>query len=523
MEQSKNIQNNSRNLVQLLNLPACQQILIVGNEIRHWQRIFPMSSFCKDLDSREQDFGPFDLILYHCHCSADTKKLFNHLSLLNRIVKQEGRLLLIAPNAYSIKNIKRLKQGLRPFINSELHCNRITIPKTLKAANFSQIQEFIAIPALENSQELVSAASPFLELPFYWHPLLHIAHRIKVFPFLADGYYYIAGQVPLEKSQLFKEISYVLSSKNEHSVDQYSIGRIDMRLRGSMILFVSEKLTGCNFIVRIVSNLYHQKIVRRNKEFIIGLEAFKDLPASIKTMIPQHIGEFRSEESIIYVETLLGGILAWKRNSGTRRKRIYNEATDFILRFQLGTQRKIKISHNELKKIFEMDLANLANCTIVSSNLKDKVIKTINKIQNLLFGREVVLVASHGDYGYGNILVDAKTGKMTGVIDWDTGRNCDLPGIDLLNMEVQRIKSENKIRLSDAFVKLVSYILKWGSLDNKNNYQKYFKINFNMIPIVLYLTLIRYMTRAAQYPEVFSLEQDDFLKTFNLFSKMLSL
>jgi hypothetical protein len=71
------------------------------------------------------------------------------------------------------------------------------------------------------------------------------------------------------------------------------------------------------------------------------------------------------------------------------------------------------------------------------------------RLRERTVGRNAVVVWAHGDYGYGNVLVDSR-GDVTGIIDWSTGREEELGGIDRLNFEVQRYRIEEGRPLVDA-------------------------------------------------------------------------
>ncbi len=138
-------------------------------------------------------------------------------------------------------------------------------------------------------------------------------------------------------------------------------------------------------------------------------------------------------------------------------------------------------------------------------------------------GKECFLTVSHGDYGYGNILLNPRSGELTGVIDWDTGRKDDFPGIDYLNLAVQRIRTERDCTVTTAFEEVFNLVNRQGSLDEGDFYASEFNVNGDLLKVVLYVSLIRYMSRAAQYPEVFISEQIEYKKSLQSLEKLAPL
>jgi hypothetical protein len=500
----------------LLDAPSTPLVLIVGVQLERWRSVFPESRFVETLNDIQETAEFYDLIIYHCESVATREELEKELSDLHGMLRPTGHLLLYALNAYSLRALKKVREG---SLFRTLRCGRKGYRKSLVRAGFAGIYEYLALPTLEAAEEMVATGSRFLELPHYWHPLFHLAQRLGLFPSIADGYMFIAGNRSLEEGRLLRTVARLMSSAGGQSVDRCTLERFDLRLRGALVLFMKNHKTGQHVVVRVVSDPETREIISRNQGFLTDLQASLDLPANIRVLLPRPMGECRVGDSDIYVESLLEGVLAWKVNRARLRKRIQAEAAEFIFQFQYGTRRKVRLDTPELNELFDVDLARLEGCHEVNPNLQKTVAETVDKIRQSLYGREVFLTASHGDYGYGNILVDARTSELKGVIDWDTGRVRDLPGIDYLNMEVQRIRIESGCELSTAFRSVAANTLKCGSLDLKYNYQQYLAVTSDLLPELISLALIRYVTRSVQYPEVFSPEQSQYIDAFETLSR----
>lgn len=506
------------NLLLLLDLrPECR-VLIIGAQIQRWRSAFLNSCFQERLSRHPPVAETFDLILYHAACANTHMQLHVQLRELKRLAGPSGRLVIFAKNFYSFAKLKTIRSRGWKWSGGGLRCGRGGYRRLLAESGLVNCREFLPFPTIEDTEELIVSGSRFLELPHYWHPLFHLARRIGFFPVIADGYIYFAGPAMLEQGRLLKAVANLLSSTGDQEAVSCTLERFDLRMRGTLVLFVIEQNSGRNVIVRVVSDQRSRDIVCRNQEFLYGLHTNVDLPVSVKALLPQPLGDFSMAASTIYVETLLEGVLAWKVNRVHLRKRIHAETAEFILDLQQSTRCKVRLGTTELNEIFAADLARLASCPGVNPHLHECIVGVVRKIRQALHGREIFLAASHGDYGYGNILVDARTGGLKGVIDWDTGRVRDLPGLDFLNLEVQRTRTETGSGLSNAFETVFSLALERSSLDANGNYQTHFGVSADLLPSFLYLALFRFLTRAAQYPKVFAAEQVEYLRALEYLS-----
>jgi hypothetical protein len=516
--------HNSRgnNLALLLDSFPVGRVLVLGKLLQGWEKIFIGSSYSPKFSFKIEDFGIYDIILYHCSCAKSNKELKIQLTILQRLVTASGWVIIFAPNIYSFLSFKNKKNTHRP-VKEGLDYSLIGYRRILKEVGIVEYKECLALPSLGSIEELVTVGSRFLELPHYWHPLIHLARLCKIFPLIADGFIFFAGRLPIERGLLLGKVGNLLQSCSRQLSNTYTIERLDLRIRGAMVLFLVEKESSQHLIVRVVSDHETDKVVRRNQEFLKLLQHNSDLPDELKTLLPYPYGECDLNGSIIYVESLMTGAPAWKVNRVRLRKHIQDEAEEFIFRLQISTSRKIRLDNDKLDNLFAIDKVCLADCTLINRQLYERILEAIQAIRQRLVGQTVFFVVSHGDYGYGNILVDPKTGQLKGVIDWDTGRKDDLPGIDYLNLLVQKYRSEWGYGVDEAFIQACSEVIHRGELDEKGFYRSQFDIFGELLSTILYCGFIRYMSRAAQYPDVFAMEQEGYLKILSFLEDYLPL
>jgi len=346
--------------------------------------------------------------------------------------------------------------------------------------------------------------------------LLRIANRLGYYHIAAEGYFILCSRQHLEKRRLLKKITVHLNqTKKYHHSGSYAVHRIDFRLRGALILFIYEEKSNQTFILRVVSDAKTDKIVRRNQEFLHNLRSLPNLTEQIVKLIPEPLGEFVHDDSTVFIETMVPGILAWKVNRGKLKKHIYKQTTDFIEILNILTKSKFQLDDKRLNQLFDQDLKRINILTEITPHLKKQFEKVVLEIKRVLKGQEIFLSYSHGDFGYGNILVNPRSGRLTGVIDWDTGRKFELVGIDFINLEIQKNRIENHNEFFTAFSKTSNSIISRKSLDRNGRYQSEFGIKDYMLNLLLAVSLVRYMSRSAQYPEVFSAEQNNYKRAID--------
>ncbi|MDZ7833620.1 MAG: aminoglycoside phosphotransferase family protein [Desulfobacterales bacterium] len=373
-------------------------------------------------------------------------------------------------------------------------------------------KEFVGIPKYQAAEEMIVPGSQFLEIPPHAHAVYRLAAHMQRYHWIADGRIYLISNRGLENRTVVKTAAGQIQGFLNNQECVCIVERFDMRLRGSLVIFITEQNTRKNFITRLVSDPYVQKIVRRNQDFLNFLHKSSRLSAAIKKKLPEPISEKEDAAHTLFTETLIQGRLAWKINQGGLRKVIFAEAVEFITTLQLSMRQSMLLTPDHAEEFFSADVQRICKVKACDPELMAGVLRVVKKMRRILSGRTFFLTISHGDYGYGNILVHPVTGHLAGVIDWDTGRVNDLPGIDYLNLVVQKKRSESGHSVARAFSEASEEIWRKGALDDKDCYAQEFDLTGEPLKIILYACLIRYMSRAAQYPEVFIREQGDYLE-----------
>ena len=125
------------------------------------------------------------------------------------------------------------------------------------------------------------------------------------------------------------------------------------------------------------------------------------------------------------------------------------------------------------------------------------------------------LSASHGDYGYGNIITDPRNGRLNGVIDWDTGRKREFVGVDIINLMIQK----HRVRQGEDFYQLIKKLdLQFCNelSSNMSDFMDQFNLDCHRLRLLLSVAIIRYISRSAQFTAFFESEKNAYSKILEL-------
>lgn len=505
------------NLLLLMDLPQISNVLIIGEKLASWRLVFRNADYSERLFTPVDASVAYGLILYHSD-SADSRRMFNDdLRRARRLLASNGSMLLFAENFHAVKHLKLLLHGRLGFLGKGPRYSQSGYRKALEGAGFESTHCFLPLPGLIRPVELVLAGSKMLELPHCRHPLLHLEHRLMGYLALVDGFVFLCGPNSLGSSYPLQAVNEVIARHLKIPVANCVVERLDIRLRGAFVLFLTETHTGRCFIVRLVADCNLDEIVGKNHAFLGYLRTGAALAAALMEKLPRPITRMEHDGSIVYVETMVAGMLAWKANRGRLRPRIYNDAVDFLRQVHHASRQHSTLSAETLDTLLSDDFARLTNGTVLAPEFRERVAALLNALRDRLIDSEMDLVVSHGDFGYGNILVDPHHGDLQGVIDWDTGRAKDFPGVDLINLLVQKERVETGCAVLPAFAALVGG---GGTERVPCDYRSALTmlgIPEELHSCIVHLGFIRYLARSAQYPKLFRQEhKEDFRQTLDL-------
>jgi aminoglycoside phosphotransferase (APT) family kinase protein len=119
-------------------------------------------------------------------------------------------------------------------------------------------------------------------------------------------------------------------------------------------------------------------------------------------------------------------------------------------------------------------------------------------------GAERTRVWAHGDFGYGNAMVDPRTGALRGIIDWDQAR-VDLAGVDLLNFLVQREMGARACSFLAAFTDVARRVATGGfrAVHPSVDYEERLGLSPAERRDLVGWAALRMAERAIRYPRLF--------------------
>lgn len=500
-----------RNLLSLLALDSESPILIVGKGLGTWKGVFPQAQYCTTIHSIPNEPEKYDLVLLDCSSAGSTGDLVHVLVQIERRMSGKGALILLARNRFSFERMKGLIKPAAP--NNDEHAYSYNqIMNVITRASFPHVHVFLPFSGNDAAQgidEMVTPGSRFLEIPHYTHFLMKRIHSMGKYHLLHDRFAVLCMHRDLLQNALFERIRTALGESGIQGGASLQLERVDIRDRGALVLFVKETNTSKHFIARVVHSQEIKKIIRKNHSFLQWLHQSNNVPDAVKAKIPTPLAELSFQENHVFIESLMPGILAWKVNSRSLKDRILKESIQFTLDLNISTERKYSIDQKLFSNLFYEDEKRISESVCCTDKFKRLFDENIANIKDAITGQDMWLSISHGDYGYGNILVDPYNGRLQGVIDWDTGKKQEFAGIDIINLLIQNIRADQNVGFYHSVENIAMHL--YSMLPDIAD--SYIRIHLGLddtkVRLLLQIAVIRYISRSAQYPAVFQTEQDE--------------
>lgn len=510
-----------RNLLSLFALDSASPILIMGEGLRAWKDVFPQARYCTTIHSIPDEHVKYDLILMEGSSAGSAGKLGQVLAQIKQRMSGYGALILLARNRFSFERMKRLIKPAAP--NSDGHAYSYSqIINAVTSASFPHVYFFLTSSgdkAVQGIDEMVTPGSRFIEIPHYSHFLMKYIHSMGKYHLVHDRFAVLCMNRDLLQNALFERIRTALVESGIPGGASLHLERVDIRDRGALVLFVKETNTSNHFIARVVHSQEIKTIIRKNHSFLQWLQQNNNVPDAVKTKIPNPLAELSFHENHVFIESLMPGILAWKANRKSLKSRIFEDSMQFILDLMIATSQNVTLDEASLDDLFREDEYRVNDSECCPDGFKKLFNQKLALIKRMAADQDMWLSASHGDYGYGNILVDSHDGRLLGVIDWDTGRKQEFAGVDIMNLMIQKTRTE---RNADFF-QAVEYLYKRTSFGLHSHVFDSMKTHFDTdkskAGLLFSIAIIRYISRSAQYPAVFLSEQGEYIKALNLINE----
>lgn len=215
----------------------------------------------------------------------------------------------------------------------------------------------------------------------------------------------------------------------------YCLAELHLRARGAAVAMVGT--TAGRRAVRIVPDEGLQAVVHRNHETLSDLRRAMRNDSEFLRLTPTPLFAEHHESNLVLAESSLPGTLAWRVATDGMAAIIYENTRQFLRRLEEAAPPPVELTQRRIDELFGEDQRRLREARFVDEDVRSMIADEFRRARAGLASASLRLHVSHGDFGYGNILVEPTTGALQGVIDWDTARLVDLPGLDRVNLEIQ--------------------------------------------------------------------------------------
>lgn len=288
--------------------------------------------------------------------------------------------------------------------------------------------------------------------------------------------------------------------------ESYQLHRILLRSRGALMLSLQNRV-GERHIARLCGSADIAAVVGKNCEALNQLHQNQYLPTFCRQRIPRVIAH--SAET--FIEEQLPGVLGWQLIDMTQPPAgtILSDAWEFSLGLSIATAKETNVSPDLVQRLIGNDIQFLQGFFAGDTQLLNTLTDFQEQLNQALVAQTLPIVTAHGDYGYGNLLCDPATGRLTGVIDWDTCRDTELPGIDFLNLLIQHLRMQVGLATAPRSV------FAWLNADSAEPVEirlalrKLFHVDEQSLPLYIRIAVLHLMGRDFRYRVPGSLNQEE--------------
>ncbi|MDQ6770234.1 MAG: aminoglycoside phosphotransferase family protein [Gemmatimonadota bacterium] len=484
----------------LLSQSSTARVLLLGEDLNDWEGDFERyfrnlvhPRIARDLEAALSEREPFQLILASLGGIAGASH--DSMALLQRLrnaVSRDGSLILLAENRLALARLAR-SGSHHP---SDGKTTAGSCRRRLRRAGFERVEEYLPLPRLSGAEEFVNARYGDVVLPSDASAIETALNKIGLLPMFSEGWYNICSRAEGGTAGLLAHIAAQLNASSGLR-ESVVIERFDLRERGALVLLLHTTLAGRRLVCRITTDERSDQTVRRNAEWTERIHRSADISPEIKRCVPKPIAGFLFDHGTQYVEELIGGTIAWKLATRSQFEPVMLEGMfDFLREFNRQTAVQVSIDETLFARLSTSPHA-------ISMDHETELLTNalIQRLRRRTLGTVRQIVWSHGDFGYGNAIVDPRTGSLLGIIDWDQARE-DLVGVDLLNFLFLRAQILGSAGLSEPFAGIAGRIADNGlpSVGTGSGYEAEFPaVAHQRLELLGWVTL-RVAQRAATYP-----------------------
>jgi len=293
------------------------------------------------------------------------------------------------------------------------------------------------------------------------HSILHFIADTKLSSFIMPSFMIVASPTDNLKSVLIDAIrDAVGSSANFHWLGSAMDGRVVAHFKTEKEHVIARTSTSDSADRRVRNNWSHLHLLS------------DQAGGQCKDKIPKPITAFACMKRLVTLETMLPGtpipqVSKFKKDITLKEMESFLDCLHGIPDDYHNHTNKQSNANN--LSDFLNDLIYRVNNLLIS----DRYAPLPNEIINILFNHPDLEKATigriHGDFTPSNILINKKTGQVTGVIDWDVSEAKAATFIDYMHFNVWMTVIYNKSGWEEVMISMGKTIL----AKEKNNYNSY--------------------------------------------------
>lgn len=485
-------------LATLLGAPAHGRVLLVGPGLERWHRDLAAHFYlcCPVPSAAEAESallpGAWRLVVWAAAEGEDVSP--RTLARVHQALHPDGTLLLLAPNRFALRALAR-----RPLAAMAGDARSAAgWRRALRAAGFAGVETYLPLPSLAEAEEYAAPGEGEVALRADAPWGRRAAAALCVYEALHEGYAFLASAGPQGGTRR-------LLRRLEEGLEDALPGvrlvpqRFDLRERGALVLLLRDGTSDARLASRVAAG-DAARAAARNASWTARVAEDGRIAAWARERVPRPRASFPAGGGTAFIEDRVRGVVGWKV---ARVPRLRRAAAADLVRFALhlgeGTAQARRMEAGELLRLGGGDAPAPADgeCARLLADLRAGLVEG-------MAGRERRTCLAHGDFGYGNALVQGATGRLNGVVDWD-GAGEDLAGVDALNFAVQARRVEAGLSLPAALEDAGAAFVRGGfAAVGAPELARWLPLDGPARAELAAWTVLRMTVRAARHPHLFA-------------------
>ena len=369
-------------------------------------------------------------------------------------LSERGECVISVRNHNFLKNLVRRNRwlkGLARRLGRDVRDRRATVRsaslyRTLRSARKAQLphqQLYFLHPSQASPKEIVGWGRT--EPTETRHPLVRALGR------LGAGKHFYASAIIVAKrnteqssfvEQLLRHIQEELALRGTPAIDHCAISN------GNTALFSIHLDQNHKAILRLP--LCQAGLLRTDTVRSMLQRAHEISSESVRMLLPKVVsyGTFRQQPYLL--RTYLPGADARSSlKSHVDRVHVVADAAEVLLHWCQDLQDLIAVTPAACDHYF---LSHIRDARPYLAKHTDALDEIEDCLRSYTIGQPLPLAFVHGDFHFGNLMVDPTTRRLSGILDWDLGEHHGLPMLDLFHLLASGVREERSWGIGKTFL-----------------------------------------------------------------------